>query len=82
MKDYLITFNRTSEAIQGEAILLEKGLSVKVLPLPSRIRAGCGICFRLLPEEFEEAVRLLEAAGLKHLGLYERDGKNIKEIRA
>ncbi len=80
MKEYLITFSRTNEAIKGEQILLDKGLSVRVMPLPSRIKAGCGICFRIRPSDFEEAVSSLQEAGIRDIGLYEKDQQSIKEI--
>ncbi|NLA82638.1 MAG: DUF3343 domain-containing protein [Clostridiaceae bacterium] len=80
MKTYLITFSQTSQAIRGEGLLLDRGLSVKVIPLPSQIGAGCGICFRIQASELEEAGHCLREAGIEDIGIYEKTPKGYKEI--
>jgi len=40
----LISFSSTSHAIRAEKVLLENNIKATVLPLPNKIRAGCGIC--------------------------------------
>jgi len=43
----LISFGSTSHAIRGERVLLDDGIKVVVMPLPSKIRAGCGIALKI-----------------------------------
>lgn len=72
MDEVMIVFDRTACAIQGEGVLLEGGLCPLVMPLPSRLRAGCGICLRVRPEMAKEATALLGAKSVDFAGLYLR----------
>ncbi len=81
MKTYLITFSQTSQAIRGEGLLLDRGLPVRVIPLPSRIGAGCGICFRIQGPDLEEASHILQEAGIEDIGIYEKSQEGYKEIK-
>ena len=44
---YILTFANTHAAIFAEKALLQAGYSVGVMPLPSGIKAGCGIALRV-----------------------------------
>jgi len=44
---YVLTFANTHTAIFAEKALLQAGYSVGVMPLPSSIKAGCGIALRV-----------------------------------
>ncbi|WP_088225111.1 DUF3343 domain-containing protein [Desulfosporosinus sp. FKB] len=44
---YILTFANTHAAILAEKALLQAGYSVGVMPLPSGIKAGCGIALRV-----------------------------------
>lgn len=44
---YILTFPSTHMAIYAEKALLQAGFSVGVMPLPSSIKAGCGIALRV-----------------------------------
>ena len=70
MTEYILTFHTTNAAVKAEQRLLEAGLAVGVMPLPGRIRAGCGICLRLKPEDLRRA---LDALGEEKPGLYSRE---------
>ena len=52
---YVITFPNTHMAILAEKYLLEGGFSVGVMPVPSSIKAGCGIALRVLDHERAKA---------------------------
>jgi|GEM_PF-1358033 len=54
----LIVFNSTSHAIRAERVLLDRAIKAVVMPLPARIRAGCGICLRV--EDHERVIRVLK----------------------
>ncbi|NMD17539.1 MAG: DUF3343 domain-containing protein, partial [Synergistaceae bacterium] len=72
--EYIITFKNTNQAIKAERCLEERGLKVTVLPLPSKIRAGCGICLKLRAEDIEPALSALEANDIHEIGVYSREG--------
>ncbi|KLU64515.1 hypothetical protein DEAC_c34580 [Desulfosporosinus acididurans] len=44
---YILTFANTHAAIFAEKAFLQAGYSVGVMPLPSGIKAGCGIALRV-----------------------------------
>ena len=45
---FILTFVNTHAAIFAEKALLQAGYSVGVMPLPSGIKAGCGIALRVV----------------------------------
>jgi len=63
--EYVITFESTNLAIKSEKILTEKAVGKSVMPLPSQIRSGCGICLRVGKESIEAAEKHLKNAGIK-----------------
>lgn len=73
--EYIITFQNTNSAIKSEHCLLAAGLSVGVMPLPGQIRAGCGICLRLTPEEIGGALRILTDNNIGGTGVYMRTAR-------
>jgi selenide,water dikinase len=57
----------------AEQLLLERKLSVRVMPVPSTIKTGCGFCIRVLPVDFEQAVACLKEGGLNDNEAYLRE---------
>jgi hypothetical protein len=76
--EYVITFKNTNFAIKAEQCLLEKKLHVGVLPLPSQISAGCGICVRITQNEIKSALEILSDSSINEIGLYSRVSENGK----
>ena len=74
--EYIITFKNTNAAIKAEQCLLEEKLHVGVIPLPSQISAGCGICLRLSQDEIQAALRILADAQIDETGLFSRTTEN------
>lgn len=81
MKEEIVfTFSTTSHAIAAETFLLEAGFSLQVMPLPSKIQAGCGICLRLSPTCQEKAQVVLKEHSIPIHAIYQRevqDGQSI-----
>ncbi|MCL2233323.1 MAG: DUF3343 domain-containing protein [Treponema sp.] len=73
--EYIITFKNTNFAIKAEQCLLEK-MNVGVLPLPSQISAGCGICLRVKQDEIDAALAALADREISAAGLYSRATEN------
>jgi hypothetical protein len=74
--EYIITFKNTNFAIKAEQCLFEKKLRVGVLPLPSQISAGCGICLRVKPDEIKAALEILAGKSIDEAGLFLRTEEN------
>jgi hypothetical protein len=80
MEEVVLTFHNTHEAISGERLLLMGGVKVRVMPLPSSLGAGCGLCLRVAPDELDGSRRLLKEAAINPHGLYLKgveDGKTV-----
>ena len=84
--EYILTFENTNFAIQAERYLLQEGLQISVLPLPSQISAGCGICLRIVPEEIQKSLDILEKQGIKQTAVYLKEtgikvtGPNFRKV--
>ena len=74
--EYIITFKNTNFAIKAEQCLLELNMNVGVLPLPSQISAGCGICLRVKQDEIKVALDTLADREIPNAGLYSRTTEN------
>lgn len=49
----VLSFRTTLEAMQWESQCAANGVPGRLIPLPREISAGCGLAWRMLPEEFE-----------------------------
>ena len=74
--EYIITFKNTNFAIKAEQCLLELEMNVSVLPLPSQISAGCGICLRVKQDEINAALAALADREIPGAGVYSRTEEN------
>ncbi|MDR1194309.1 MAG: DUF3343 domain-containing protein [Peptococcaceae bacterium] len=70
--DIVFTFRSTRDAIGGEKSLLDNRLPVSIMPLPSQLGAGCGLCLRVAEADLSAARRLLAAARVAPEGVYSR----------
>ena len=53
-KTYVVlSFRTTLEAMEWEKQCLAAGIPGRLIPLPREISAGCGLAWRMLPEDFE-----------------------------
>jgi hypothetical protein len=67
IREIIITFRNTHDAIMGERKLLDAGIDVRIMSMPSRLGPACGICLRVNPGDIEKARMLL---GGSILGMY------------
>ncbi len=78
--EIVFTFSGTHQAIEGERTLLEGGLKVRVMALPSGLGAGCGLCLRVGREDLAAAQGLLANAATEPEGVYLKsieEGKTV-----
>lgn len=57
---YLFVFENTHDAIAGEQALLSANILATVVPLPSAIGSGCGICLRVSKNEMDQSLWTLK----------------------
>lgn len=58
--EILVSFETTQSAIFAEKLTMEAGIKVSIMPLPSAIKAECGMCLRMQEENLEQAEALLQ----------------------
>lgn len=61
----VFTFPNTANAVAGEQALLAASVAVRVMPRPSALGEGCGICLRVDEEERERSEAVLRDAGVR-----------------
>lgn len=58
---FIVTFPSTVAALEMESAAKQDGAPGRLIPVPSRISAGCGMCWCAEPDE-EDAVRAVIAS--------------------
>ena len=72
-KTYIVlSFRTTLEAMEWEKRCLAAGVPGRLIPLPREISAGCGLAWRMLPEEFELWQHKLDVAGYDQAAVVEQ----------
>ncbi len=66
----IITFATTSEAMGVESFCNQHGLPGRLVPVPEEITSGCGMAWKVTPQEKEIMEQELKAAGLQWEGMY------------
>ena len=61
----VILFPSIHFAIKAEKLAKEKGLAVKLIPVPRHFGSDCGVCLRFPWKVKDEVQSLLEAGGVK-----------------
>ncbi len=79
-EEYILSFSSTNHSILAENLTLTAGLQVRIMPLPGAIRAGCGLCLRLNPEELSAGLTALQEGGVPVEGVHlatQVEGKKV-----
>ena len=62
----IITFHTTAEAMAMEKFCDEEHIPGRLIPVPREISAGCGLSWRMKPEELLLFQDKMEVSGLKY----------------
>ena len=69
-RDFLVvSFPTTAAAMACEELCHGRGLPGRMIPVPSQISAGCGLAWRVLPEERGDIEAALAGAGIPWSGM-------------
>ena len=74
-----IAFESTHDAIESEQRLQKAGFSVRIIPAPPQIAAGCGLALRFSLTDYEKILPLMEEVTDKAYYQVLREGRK-KEI--
>ncbi|AZV58964.1 DUF3343 domain-containing protein [Clostridium sp. AWRP] len=81
MKEYyVVTFNNTHGAINGEKVLKEQGIDVNIMPTPIVITKSCGISIKIDSKDIETVKDLINEEKLTIKNIYERSDLGYKQI--
>ena len=58
----VLSFRTTLEAMEWEKQCLTANVPGRLIPLPRELSAGCGLAWRMLPEDFEQWQHKLDPA--------------------
>lgn len=48
----VITFATTTDAMVAEKFCLDNSIGGRLIPVPQEISAGCGLAWRMMPEDY------------------------------
>ena len=66
----VILFPSIYFALRAEKKSKEKGLSVRLIPVPRHLSSDCGVCLRISWEQRETIESLLKKEGVKMEGMH------------
>lgn len=61
----VVLFYTTSAVMRAEKLLLEEGLSIKLIPTPRQFSSDCGIALRFDWSQREQLKSILDAASVE-----------------
>lgn len=79
-KFYILTFENTHSAINGETVLKNNNINVVVMPTPTFITKSCGISLKVNEVEIEKVKLLAYEGKIKIKGTILKEGSSFKEI--
>ncbi len=69
-RDFLVvSFPTTAAATACEELCHGQGLPGRMIPVPSQVSAGCGLAWRVFPEERGDIEAALAGAGIPWSGM-------------
>ena len=69
----VILFHTTSAELRAEKILVQEGLTVKIVPTPREFSTDCGIALRLDWSRTASAQALLKSAKIEIAGIHKME---------
>jgi len=75
MSQGVILFPSIHFVLQAEKMIMGKGFSIDLIPVPRQLSSDCGICMLIEWEQKEMLYTLLEQGGVRIEGVHPLPGK-------
>lgn len=73
LRNRLILFTSYYFATKTERVLLQEGLSIKLIATPPQLSNCCGLCILISEEELDKAKELMEQHKITYTNIYTYD---------
>lgn len=78
---FIIVFNNTHNAIEGEKTLKKEAIAVTIMPTPSQITQSCGISIKFEEKDLNIIENMVQEEKLNIKNIYnKKEGQFIKII--
>lgn len=77
---YIVTFNNTHEAMQAEALCVNKNLKVTMMPTPTYITKSCGISLKVELKDEVALKSVVSEENLSYKTIYELKENKLREV--
>lgn len=77
-KYYILTFQNTLGAINGESELKERNIKIEIMPTPTAITKSCGISIKVNSEDIYQIKELVKENKINVKSIYFRDDDGYK----
>lgn len=77
---YILVFNNTHEAMQGESVCKNEKIKSTMMPTPSYITKSCGISLKINDTEFESVIKLIKDGKFNVKAIFKKEDKAYREI--
>ena len=67
----VVAFHTTTDALAMETYCAERGVPGRLIPLPTIISAGCGMCWSAPAAAQQDVTDAAQSAGIKPDGIYQ-----------
>ena len=71
MKYGVVLFHTTSSVMKAEKLLVKKGFTIKLIPVPREFSSDCGLSLRFDWDRRDSVASELNAAGVEMMGIYQ-----------
>jgi len=71
MKYGVVLFHTTSAVMKAEKLLVKKGFTIKLIPVPREFSSDCGLSLRFDWERRDSVASELNAAGVEMMGIHQ-----------
>lgn len=78
---YIVTFNNTHEAMQGEDICQKEKVKITMMPTPTYITKSCGISLKVEENHFNSLERVINDKKLEYKSIYHFNGNTAQEVK-